>query len=199
MTEQCQTEPKAETKRDRVRRLLIDPLSRDGMRFPKAMPEEVQRKKLDQMADDFAHMTDANLGRLMLCLRTKGGGSQKDFWPSRITQLGYAQVAQPRPLEDDPKLKSWFVSAAGRAAAAVPGRLIAEFQFFKRHHHPPYLAEHKRLVASQAGELAHRLELIADREQRGIPLSPDDAAWVVRYRQTQEMLVGWIDEAGASE
>ena len=76
---------KAETNRDRVRRLLIEPLTRDGMRFPREVSDEVQRKRLDQMADDLGHMSDANLVRLRLCLRSKGGGSAKCFWPGRVT------------------------------------------------------------------------------------------------------------------
>lgn len=194
MTEATET-TKPETNRDRVRRLLIAPLQRDGMRFPKDVPEDVQRKRLDQVADDLAHMSDQNLGRLMLCLRTKGDGSAKCFWPGRVTIIGYAEAAQPRPIADNPSLRSWFASAAGQRAAAEPGRLVAEFEFFERHKHPPFAPHHGRVIHSRAQELAGRVERIADREGRNAALSPEDAAWIVHYRKRLGMITGWLSDA----
>lgn len=185
-----------ESKRDRVRRLLIDPLKRDGMRYKADVSKEDQRKRLDQMADDVAHMSDQNLIRLFLCLRTKGEGSSKCFWPSRVTVLAYAEVAQPRPLADDPRLRSWFASQAGRAAASVPGRLLAEFEFWTSHKHPPFSPAHQRLIAPRADEIARRADRISEREGRGAMVNSDDAAWMDRYRVTLSMLQGWINESG---
>jgi hypothetical protein len=194
MTQATET-TKPETNRDRVRRLLIAPLQRDGMRFPKDVSDDVQRKRLDQVADDLAHMSDHNLGRLMLCLRTKGDGSAKCFWPGRVTIIGYAEAAQPRPIADNPRLRSWFASAAGARAAGEPGRLVAEFEFFERHKHPPFAPQHQSRIKERAANLAHRVERIADREGRGAALSPEDAAWIVHYRKRLGMITSWLDDA----
>lgn len=186
----------AETARDRVRRLFIAPLAEDGMRFRSGTPEDVQRKRLDRMADDLAYMSDDALRLLKICMRTKGEGSNGVFWPTRVSILKFANAAQPRPIEDIPGFRSWFASAAGAEAAAVPGRLVAEYAFFCRHLHPPYDDAHKAAVASQAAQLSERAMRLEERAGRGVALSPDDSSWLSRYRARDAMMRRWIDRKG---
>lgn len=189
----------AETNRDRIRRLFIDPLKADGMRFAHGTPEPDQRRKLDQMADDLGYMTDEKLMALRACMRSKGEGSKGVFWPSRVSINRFAEAAQPRPLIEMPGLLSWFVSAAGQEAKRVPGRLVAEFQFFTKHKHPPFNDQYKRLVAGRARDLAHRFERLVEREARGALSDEGDRHWLARYRETEAMVLGWIEEKAVQE
>ncbi|GLQ26122.1 hypothetical protein [Sulfitobacter pacificus] len=185
-----------ETKRDRVRRLFIAPLAAEGMRFERGTSEEVQVKRLNQMADDLTHLSDVELGRLRLCMRSKGGGTKKTFWPGRVSILGYAESVHPRPIADLPKLKDWFVSAVGRGAVADMARLVAEFEFWTRRKHPPFHASHERIVAAEASEIGPRAERLVERRGRGALSDPGDVHWLARYEETEAMLRGWLAESG---
>lgn len=188
----AEKETATETKRDRVRRLLIDPLARDGMRFKAQVSPEDQRKRLDRMADDLTYMSDANLSRLRITLSTKGDGAKGDFWPRRVTVLKFANMAQHRPIEDIPGFRSWFASAAGVEAARVPGLLQAQYLFWCREFHPPVADVHARAVTMKAKELAEREGYLNRRLAEGACLSPQDAEWLRRYTAKGEMLRGWI-------
>lgn len=188
------TGPAQETKRDRVRRLLIDPLTHDGMRFKRGTPPHEERRRLDQMADDLAYLTDENLNRLRLCLRTKGEGGSRNFWPCRITILSFAEFAQPRALAEVPGLKSWFVSEAGKQAAAEPGRLLAEFQFWTARKRPPMNASEVQQIGARARGNADRLRLYSERLGRDVPLTESEAQWLDWATKTEAMLRRWMAE-----
>ena len=180
--------------RDKVRRCFIDKMAEAGMRFQHRTSAEDQRRKLDQMADDLAHMSEDNLNRLFVCLRSKGAGSRGDFWPPRVTILKYAEDAQPRPTEEIRGLQSWFISQAGRDAATVPGRLVAEFDFWTSHKHPPMSADQKRMVASYAGRDAARADRLDERRARGALEVGADQLWLDQYRAKEAKLIGWVSE-----
>jgi hypothetical protein len=188
------SEPSEETKRDRVRRLLIDKLKSDGMRFERGTPVEDQRRRLDRMADDLSYMADERLGWLRDCLKTKGEGSRRNFWPCRITVLGYAEQAQPRPLEDWPGLKGWFVSAAGQAAIATPGRLLAEFKFWTKYKRPPSKPYELEAVAREARQIADRRDRLVSRRDRNVLTDEEDIRWLGVVEQREAQLVGWVRE-----
>jgi hypothetical protein len=183
-----------ETKRDRVRRLFIDRLSQDGMRFKHGTPEFEQKKRLDRMADDLSYMSDNNLEKLRLCLRTKGEGTSKNFWPSRVTVLGFAEVAQPRPLEEIPGLKGWFVSDAGRQAAKVPGQLLAEFRFWTQFKRPPMTAGEKAKIGRDAKEIGSRMSRLKERQERDVPLTDEDRYWLEHAQTAKAKIEGWMRE-----
>ncbi len=186
-----------ETNRARVRRLFIDPLVKDGMRFKHHTSAEDQRRKLDQMADDLGYLSDESLRVLAACMRTKGEGTNKVFWPSRISILGFAEARERMPLQDVPGLRSWFVSAAGHKAAAVPGRLVAEYVFWKSHKRPPLTDREWAGINERAADYARRVELIEDRQARGVLVTGEERNWLRRYHETEAMLRGWLDGKGA--
>lgn len=198
MSEQAQTDAAApkEANRARVRRLFIEPLVRDGMRFKHGTSDEDQRRRLDQMADDLGYLSDDSLSVLAACMVSKGEGSNRVFWPSRVSILSFAEAREPRPMEDVPGLRSWFISAAGRTAAGIPGRLIAEFSFWKRHKRPPLGDREWEAVNRNAAGFSRRVELIRDRMARGVRVDEVDAQWLGRYEQTEAMLRAWLAETG---
>lgn len=183
MADVVQVDPRAQgadSARGRVRRVLIEPMIGMGFRHPgKVSPEDGQRK-LDQIADDLAHLTADQLATLRDCLRSKGEGSRRVFWPARATVLAFAEVLAPRPLEHMPRLVAWFRSAAGADALAA-GRHVAEWLHWERRKAPPLHDMQKRAVAQAAQEMSGRAERLRERRDRGAVLLAQDAEWLRWY------------------
>ena len=174
-------EEATETKRDRVRRLLIDPLKADGFRFARGVTAEDAKTRLDRLADDLAYLKDDGLDALRVSLRTKGEGAARCFWPAPATVLGLAESFQRRPLDELPALLRWFASAAG-GAAVLGDRLVAEYWFWTMHKRPPVKPMDKKVVADKAEEWRRRVELAKDRIARGHTMPDDDAQWLQWYQ-----------------
>lgn len=186
-----------EGRRARVRRLLIDPLSEDGMRFKRDVKPENAQAHLDRIADDFAYMSDTALAVLRRALSVMGEGSAKCFWPAYITIRGVAHALEPAPFEDDPALVRWFRSRAGRDAQSA-GRAVAEYEFFRRKCRPPFFGERgtpeRRLIAERAADYARKEELAKDRIARGVDLLPGEAEWLEWYERTSAHVSQLISE-----
>ena len=183
-----------ETKRGRVRRLLIDPLASGyggmGFRFPKGTDEKKQRSYLDWMADWLGYLSDEELRLLKACLSAHGEGAQRCFWPQRATVVFYAQAARPRPIETWPECASWFASIEGPKAQAE-GTLVATMLFIECNIRPPYTPKDRREVAASAADLLRRDTEARERVARGRDYG-DDAqflAWYGRLTARAEALV----------
>lgn len=192
-----------ETKRGRVRRLLIDPLASGyggmGFRFPKGTDEKKQRSYLDWMADWLGYLGDEELKRLRACLSAHGDGAKRCFWPPRATVVFFAQAARPRPIETWPECASWFASIEG-PKAREEGTLVATMLFIERNIRPPYTPKDRRDVAQEAANLARRDVEARERVARGRAY-PDDAQFVAWYQQLTERaeaLIGDGRQAGAA-
>ncbi|MBR9766539.1 MAG: hypothetical protein GYB53_24245 [Rhodobacteraceae bacterium] len=170
-----------ETKRDRVRRLLLDPLAALGFRFQRGTDPDEGRKRLDRLADELAYMSDENLRRLFEAMRTKGEGKARDFWPSHAAFVALAQIAQPRPLEEMPGLASWFGSEAGRQALAE-GRLVEEYRWWLVKHRPPLNAQERRVVADRGGAGQARAARLTERLGLGLPVDVADREWLLAWQ-----------------
>ncbi|WP_370286912.1 hypothetical protein [Pseudooceanicola nanhaiensis] len=170
MTEEQTT---IETKRDRVRRLLITPAQDRGMRFRKGTSDEDQRKHLDRLCDELAYLSDRTLDALREWVTTHGEGSERTFWPTHTSIVSTAEAYEPRPLEETPGVAGWFRSRAGEAALAE-NRLIAEFLWWERKKRPPLSAHERKLVADRAASIASERARTEDKLNRGVaPLQPD--------------------------
>lgn len=187
-------EEATETKRDRVRRLLIDPLKADGFRFPKGVNAEDAKTRLDRLADDLAYMTDDGLSALRVSMRTKGEGAARCFWPMPATVLGLAESFQSRPLAELPQLLRWFASAAG-GAALLGDRLAAEYWFWNQNKRPPVKPMDKKVVDQKAAEWRRRVELAEDRLARGHSIPEDDARWLDWYRGRVKYIEGLVHKS----
>lgn len=172
---------KEESKRDRVRRLLIQPLANEGMRFKKGTPEDKQRRILDRLADDLSYMSDDGLSVLRQWMRSHGDGASRCFWPATVGILSTAESYEPRPLQELPALRRWFASTAGRAACEGD-RLVAEYMFWQKFKRPPTQPRERESVARRATEWSSKAERIEDRIRRGLPPMHDDADWLDWYR-----------------
>lgn len=162
----------AETKRDRVRRLLITPLAEWGFRKPGDVREELHKKFLTNLADSMSYMTDDQLVTLRDFLKTRGEGKDRRGWPRMATIVPFAEQVAPRPLEEHPTICSWFGSARGRKALDE-GTLISEFLFLAKFKRPPLADGDWMRVRSRAQELDSERRVKADRRRRGVA-SRDD-------------------------
>lgn len=167
----------AESKRGRVRDVLVAQL---GFRFPKGTAEDLARKRLDRICDDLTYLSDESLRRLVGAMRTKGEGAARCFWPDRATFLAFAELVQPRRLEDAPGVASWFASEAGRQAVAGD-RLVAEFLFWQRHKRPPMTPGDRMAVEEEAREFSSRRRRAVFNRDAGRAPVLDDADWLPRY------------------
>lgn len=187
--------------RDRVRQLLLTPL---GFRFKAGTPDDEQRRRLDQICDDLAYLTDADLRSMFDVIKTKGEGSAKAFWPSIATFRGYAEVLRHRPLEELPALVSWFGSREGEAALA-DGSAVALWRFFEVHKIPPYKPEMKEMVKRRAAEYRRRIEIMTERQDRGVfdvarfPKDAEDAAFKRWYDQVLARATAVVRRAATPE
>lgn len=194
MQDTVTAETASETKRGRVRRLLIDPLVYDGMRFKKGTDPDVEVKYLNRVADALSYLNDRALVVLRESLSTKGEGAARCFWPSYLTVIALAEAFQPRALEDTPGLRSWFASEAGRAARDAD-RLVAEFLFWQSRKRPPLSDREREHIRLQAADMASRASRINDRLRRGLDPFPGDGDWLHWYNEMQARALNLVEGA----
>ncbi|MBO9453250.1 hypothetical protein J7426_23515 [Tropicibacter sp. R16_0] len=187
-----------ETSRDRVRRMVITPLADSGFRFKRGTPDEQQRKVLDRMADALGYMSDRGLSALQATLATKGEGSAKCFWPCMATVIGCAEAFEPRPLEELPAVARWFGSQAGIEAARA-GRLVAEYEFWRRKKRPPMNVQERKVVSDRAATWSARADRVRDRIDRGFAPFGDDGEWLRWYDATKARAAALVGKAGRVE
>lgn len=183
-----------ESKRDRVRRLVFEPLARRGFRFPKGIAPEDQRKAMDAMVDGVTYLSDDALRALEESLRSKGDGSAKTFWPTQATITTVAEALEQRPMRELPALLRWFGSRAGPEALAA-NRHVAEYLFWQRWKKPPVTDRDRRRVAEVAQEQADRAARVQDRIDRGFAPFGDDGQWLDWYNGLDARVRGYIAEA----
>ncbi|WP_229864440.1 hypothetical protein [Seohaeicola zhoushanensis] len=179
-----------------MRRLLIDPLTDAGFRFPKGTSDDEAKASLNRIADYLGYASDTSLARLRELLLTKGEGSARCFWPCYATVVGWAEKVQPRPLEEVPELASWFGSAAGREALAG-GRLVAEFEFWQSKKRPPIYPEDRVRAAERAKTHNQRRDLVRDRQARGVTVREDELQWAGWYDRTLERVEALVGSVSA--
>lgn len=186
---------KPETKRDRVRRLLIAPLAEWGFRKPGDVCAERHARFLDGLADGMAYMTDEQLVTLREFLRTKGEGKDRRGWPRLATITPLAEQIAPRPIEEIPAIASWFGSVEG-PKAIEEGTLVAQFLFLTKFKRPPLTDGDWRAVRDRARGLSSDYGVRADRERRGVA-SEDDRQFLAWYRANEARAMALVTREGA--
>jgi hypothetical protein len=177
-----------ESNRDRVRRLLFGPL---GFRHPSRLTEADGRALLDRIADELAYLTDDALMVLARMLRVHGQGSARNWWPDRATFVGWAHVVQPRPLDEDPKLLSWFASIEGQRMVQE-GTLVETYLYLQKHRVPPATPEARRQVKTRADEARRRVGIVREKQRAGIDVGYDDARFADLYEAETRRLTALV-------
>lgn len=131
------------------------------------------------MIDALTYMSDHSLNALFDMLKSKGQGRVRDIWPSRATILGYAELIEPRLIEELPSLIHWFRSVEGPKALR-DGTLVETWQYFQNHKRPPVSA--RRQIEENAKDHARKLELYRERIQRATVIA-EERDWVDRYEK----------------
>ncbi|MGR3376044.1 hypothetical protein [Salipiger abyssi] len=185
---------KAETKRDRVRRLLIHPLAEWGFRKPGDVREDRHAKFLTDLADALAYLDDDKLVTLRETLKYRGEGRDRRGWPRMATIATLAEALAPRPLEEIPVIASWFGSARG-PKAREEGTLVAEFLYLTKFKRPPLNDGDWRMVRGKAQALDSDFRVKSDRERRQVA-SEDDRQWLDWYRQVETRALALLPTVG---
>lgn len=178
-----------EGKRDKVRRLVIDPMNALGFRRWPGVRADDWSEQLTKIADHLGYMAEDRLAALFDMLKTKGTGPRRDVWPALASIISLAHIVQPRPVEDMPNLVSWFRSVEGPKARDA-GVLVEQFQFFERRGRPPLNQGEHRAIADRAYENRRRLQIIAERTA---PTEEDrafSAAWERDRKRVEAIMAG---------
>lgn len=174
----------AETKRDRVRRILVAPLQAGGMRFRRGTPEDRQRDYFTRLCDELAYLGDEALAAVQAWAKRHGDGEQRCFWPPLVAMISTAEAYQCRPLEEVPKIAGWFRSVAG-ARARAEGRLVAELKFWERFKRPPINDREHARIAERAAEWTRRVQLAEEKLDRGVEPGGEERAFLRWYRELE--------------
>ena len=182
-----------ETNRDRVRRLLFNPL---GFRFPKGTGEAEARATLDRIADELAYMRDDALETLARSMRLQGQGKARNFWPERATFVFFAHLCQKLPLERDPKLLSWFASIEGQRMVQ-DGTLVETWDYFEDKRIPPATPQARAKVLAEAQDAARRVQIVSEKQAAGWYVDPREAEWVRAYLARRDRMLALLDQVRA--
>lgn len=107
-----------ESRRARVRRLLIQPLEDAGMRRPSGWSLAEYQAFLGRLQDRLGYMDEGNLTGMRALLFAKGRGKDHDIWPKEVTIMFIARNLQAPPPRECDYAASVMRSAMGRAARA---------------------------------------------------------------------------------
>ena len=174
-----------ESKRGRVRRILIDPLKARGMRFPHRTDPDWAKKRLAAICDELAYASDRTLQAIREWAEGHGQGSDRTFWPTLEAFRSIAENFEPCPVEHHPALLSWFSSRAGTEALSED-RLVAEFCFVEKYKRPPLNDLERKKIADRAGEYRHEVTLIEDRLRRDVEPGPHARHFLSWYRDVEK-------------
>lgn len=175
--------------------MLLRPL---GFRSPKGTDPGAERAMLDSVADELAYLSDDDLAVLARLLAVHGDGAARCFWPSRATFTAFAHMVRPRPLDQDPKLVSWFASIEGPRMLAA-GTLVETWMYFERHRMLPVKPGAAAQIAEAAAVNARRLQLVRERLAADLPVPPVDAEWARRYAARRDELVAMVEALRAGK
>ena len=173
------SDAKVETQRDRVRRLFSERLNSLGFRRHGNVKIADHDLTMVKMIDALTYMSNHSLNVLFDMLKSKGQGRDRDIWPSRATIVSFAELIEPRAIEELPSLIRWFRSVEG-PKALHDGTLVETWQYFQIHKRPPISA--RRQIENKAKKNAHTLELYRERIANG-RADPEARDWVDRYEK----------------
>ncbi|KAB2539667.1 hypothetical protein AL035_17830 [Salipiger aestuarii] len=186
----------AETKRDRVRRILIEPLTEWGFRKPGNIRADRFDGFMVSLCDGLGYLSEEQLDTLRVALRTRGEGKDRRGWPRMATIAALAEAIAPRPIEEIPAIRRWFASVEG-PKAAKDGALVAQFLFWEKFKRPPLTDGDRRAIRDKARDLDSGVRVRRDRERRGVA-SADDLRWLDWHGGIEVRAVALVSEGAAA-
>ena len=160
-----------ESKRGRVRRLLIEPLEAWGMCRPpvrlngktrneaQTLADTKHKAFIARICDELAHMTDNELFAMQRWFQVQGQGKDRRHWPEFVSIAGAAHGYRPVPVADIPEVASWFKSRKGIELSHSSALLVAHLRFITKFRHTPVKPEDVAKVDRKAADLAAQWKL----------------------------------------
>jgi hypothetical protein len=169
---------KAETGRDRVRTILLEPLEPLGLARPKDLNAAAFKKMRQALVDHLAYMSAESLHLLHLTVCENLQGPNKDRWPAPAAIYGWARAIEPEPAGETELVISYLKSRAG--ARALQGGYLVELRTdLTKYRRPPSDAAMK-MIQERAQANARRRTIISESAAVG-RASAKDLAWVEAY------------------
>lgn len=169
------------SRRARVRRLLIEPLAKDGLIRAKGVTLEEHAAFLDKLADKVGYLDDAMLATLAELVLNMAEGVARNHWPSFATIWNIATRLRRPPDDESHIMCSWLVSVAGPIAQEA-GHLVELYLWLRKHGCPPSDFALKA-IRQEASENARTRARIARDVQAGSARA-SDADWLDGYLST---------------
>lgn len=194
--EQAAADAPTISNRERVRRVLIQPLCDWGMVRASRVTLADHDAMLARLVDGLAYMTDANLRGLLEVVTRHAGGPERKCWPAEITVRAWASKLQPRPWRENAYVHSVMRSAMGRNARAL-GYHVELFLLAKDIGPPPSRYQLNKLL-DRSKDAQRKRERVEAQVARGTAVL-DDVRWLEWYVAAEAACLSIIDDQDQGE
>lgn len=180
-----------------VRERLIDELTLRGLGRPTGLTVKAFDDMLRGLCQKLAHMTPENLDALAEVAAAKPSGKDRDRFPIANDILEWAREIQPPKDTGSPLVRALFLHAVGRGMVAE-GFGPELLRWVKKHRRWPKDGD-IRLVRAEGVEAVGRIQLIEDRQRRGVVVDQADTRFLEARRRAeqkcQDLTNGVYDDA----
>ena len=177
------------SRRARVRRLLIEPLTKDGLVRGKGLTLDEHAAFLDKLADKVGYLDDAMLVTLAELVLNMAEGVARNHWPAFATIWNVATRLRRPPDDESHIMCSWLVSVEGPIAQEA-GHLVELYLWLRKHGCPPSDFVLKT-IRQEAAENARTRARIGRDLQAGSARA-SDVEWLNGYLRTLDYCEGLV-------
>lgn len=154
-----------ESKRDRVRRILINPLLRAGMRKQNKMKADQYSEMLTRLADKLSYLDELHLRGLEPKIIRHAKGKERNEWPAEVSIISWAYEVQSPPPRKCAYVVSVLKSKAG--ARALEYGYLPELLMALRTFGPPFSKLDLQQLAQTARANRQDLKRVREMIERG--------------------------------
>lgn len=167
------------SRRAKVRRCFIDPLTRDGLLPAKGMTQEDHRAFLDKLADRLGYLEEALLVTLAELTLGWAEGPARNRWPGFVTIWNEATRLRQPPDNERHIMTTWLASIEGPVAREA-GYLVELHSWLRKHGCPPSPYAMAKEILPEAAENA-RTRARIKRDIDAGAARPSDVEWLNSY------------------
>lgn len=187
---QTATETRPESKRDRVRRILVNPLVDAGMRRQPRMKADAHQAFLTRLTDKLSYLSDLHLRGLAERIAKSAKGPDRNQWPDEVTIVNWAHfLALPPPK------KCPFTVSVLRSRAGVRARQLgyhAELLIALREGGPPFSKYDTRWMPDAARENREEVRRVSEAIRLGTA-TVERRQWLDWYQRHEAEAVAIMD------
>ena len=164
-------------RRERVRRLLIDPLVARGLRKRKGVSAEDHALFLERVERRLAYLPEHHLATLVEVLERNADGANRTCWPGEASIVAWAAGLMPPPDANSRLVRSFLASAAGlRAWEEDPAVAVALWVYLRQFGRPPLEGDWPGLRVQAREWLGKRARAVEARDAGRI--GAEQAGWL---------------------